>query len=96
MDALISSRFRRFHEKANGDALLDIKYVFVFASIRRTLLLFCVTMQIEQVGAGKRDSKAFAHAAKSGIIQIAMIGNETDHADARAFDLPVRKANNFT
>ena len=83
---------RLAHKDADGHALLDVKDVFVLAACWRFLLFLAVAVQIEQINLVKALHQALPHAAKSGVVQIAVVGDEGQHPVAGALDAPLGKA----
>ena len=80
------------HKQANGHALLDVEHVVVLAAAGRFFFLFAVAVQVEQVDVVKALHQALAHAAKGGVVQVAVVGDKGQHAVAGALDAPLRKA----
>ena len=80
-----------FDEQSNGHALPDVKDVSVLAAIRRCFFFQTVAVQIENVDFVKCFHQALAHAAKRGIVQIAMIGNHTDNTETGLLNFPLRE-----
>jgi hypothetical protein len=79
-------------EQGDGDALLDIEDVFVLAAVRRLLLLLAVAVQVEQVDIVEAAQQALAHIHEGGIVEIAVVGDEAEHAMAGLLDAPLREA----
>src|SRR6266849_3424766 len=81
-----------FDEDANSHALLNIKDILVFCTIRRAFLLFAVSMQIKHINVIKTLHQTLAHPSKGGIIQVAMISDESENPMACLLDTPLCKA----
>ena len=92
MPALRTAPLHRFHEQADRHSLLDVEHVLVLAAVRGALLLLGVAVQVEQEHAGEGLDQALAHAAKGRVVQVAVIGDEAEHASTGAVDRPLREA----
>jgi len=80
------------HKQRNRHTLADVEDVFVWAAVGRRLALQTVAVQIQNVDFIKRLEQALAHAAKGGVIQVAVIGDHRHDATPRLVYLPLRKA----
>ena len=89
------SALAMLHEQADGDTLLDVEDVFVFAAVGRALPLLGVAMQVEDVYFVEVVHEASPHPAEGWGVQIAMVGNEAEDTFAGAFDAPLREADEF-
>ena len=90
--ALRTVRRRRLHEQTDRYPLLDVEHVLVLAAVRGALLLLGVAVQVEQEHAREGSDQAFAHAAERGVVQVAVVGDESKYAVAGAVDRPLREA----
>ena len=79
-------------EQADGHPLLDVEYVLVLAPVRRAFLLLRIAVQVQQVNLVEALHQALAHPAEGRVVEIAVVGDEAQHALARALDPPLGEA----
>jgi hypothetical protein len=73
-----------FHENADRYSLLDVEDVLISRSVRCAFL--DVPMQIQNINLIEAAHEGLAHAAKSRIVEPAMVGNDADHAVLNAWN----------
>ena len=76
----VAPRCSAAYAKIQTDALLNLEHVFIVAAIGSFLFLFAVTVQIELPHFAKSVHQTLAHSAKRRVIQITVIGDETQNA----------------
>ena len=80
------------YEERDGDALLDVEHVLVYPAVRGLLVLLDVAVQVENVDLIERAHQRLAHAAERWVVEVAVVGDETQHALAGALDPPLGEA----
>ena len=78
-----------FHEQDNGYTLPYVKYILVLTAVRTGFFFQAVAVQVKNVNFIKSFHKALAHAAKRGIIQVAVIGNHPHDAKTHLMNFPL-------
>ena len=84
-----------FYEDADGYALLNVEDVLVHRSTGGLFFLLTVAVEIKDIHIIKTLQQAAAHATESGIIEIAVIGNEGQDAIACLLNVPLSQAYEF-
>src|SRR5437764_1543849 len=84
-----------FHKDANSDTLPDIEDVLILQPVRCSLLFLAVAVEIEYVDFIEALHEAAAHSSERGIIEIAVIRDESQNTMPSALNLPLCKANEF-
>ena len=89
----------QLEEKGDAHALLNIKHVFV-VTLRlqgrgRALFFLAVTVQVQHINIVKVHHQLRPHPAKGGVVQPAVVGDESHNAVAGTLDAVVRKADEF-
>jgi len=84
--------FFGFNKQCNCDALLNIKDIFIFASIWRRFFFKAASMKIENKNLIKGLHQTLTHASKGGVIEVAVVGDHGNNAPAGFVDLPLGKA----
>jgi hypothetical protein len=69
------------HKKANAHALLDVKDIFINATIWRRFLSASITVEVVDCDTIKRLDQAVAHTSKRRIVDISMIRNHPEATD---------------
>src|ERR1039457_1124630 len=88
--------WRKFYKIADCHALLDVENILVrIAGVRIGFLFLGVAMQVEDINLIKSLHEILPHAAKGRIIQVAMIGDEGQHALSGLVNAPLRPAEKF-
>lgn len=64
------------HRQQDRHALLNVEYIFVFAPVRRDLLLLRVAVQIVDVNLIEAAHQVLAHSAKGWVVQITVVRDE--------------------
>src|SRR5579884_2499711 len=94
MDGGSSIGLQIFYKEADGYALLNGEDILV-PGVRRGFQLLVVAMQVEDVDVVEAVREAAAHAAKGGIIQVAVAGDEGEDALSCPVELPLCETQEF-
>src|SRR2546428_6675555 len=80
------------YEDANSYPLLNVKNILILCTNRRSFFLLAVAMQIKNIYLIETLHQTLTHSPKSGIIQVAMIGDEGENAITRLLNAPLSKS----
>src|ERR1700682_6012890 len=83
------------YKDADSHALLNIKDILILCSVRRVFLLLAISMQVKHVNFIEALHKTLAHSTESGIIKVAVIGDECQDAITGLLDAPLRETDEF-
>jgi hypothetical protein len=81
---------RLLDQQADGDTLLNIEHIFIFATVGRAFLLVAVAVQVYKVNLIEGSHQTATHTPECWIVQIAIVGNEGNDALTALFDTPLR------
>jgi hypothetical protein len=74
------------HGNDDRNTLLNIEHILVWHSLGRNLFLLRVAVQVQHINLIKSVQQVPAHPPKCRIVQIAVIGDEAQHAFTILFD----------
>src|ERR1017187_5638714 len=87
---------RQFYKDANSHALLDVENILVrLAAAGNGLLFLGIAVQVEDINLVKGLHEILPHAAKGRIIEIAVVGDEGQHALSGLVNAPLAPAEEF-
>ena len=95
---MIASRFffcAALDEKSDCHALTDVEDVFIWAAVRSRLFFQRIAVQVEDIDVVESVHQALAHAAKGGVVEVAVVGDHTDDAPPGLLNFPLGKTEEF-
>ena len=81
-----------FDKQPDGDALLNVKHVFILAAVRGAFFFSAVAVQIQNVNFVKVLEQTLPHAAKSRVVNPGVVGDEAEDALTGLRNAPVGEA----